>query len=284
MSSKYRRYIICTDTCVIQLSCPQLSSCSALWLIHHPALLSAAPTGRHLSGPRGRQGAYAARAAERREGRPASGVRDALRDVLPEILARAHREEPSILTVARLADMLGVTPRTVTERYVKEGMPCYRPGGKRQPPVFIFETYSSGYAHAPADHPLYDAHLCDPNRPNRSTLMDVIDHTLVVTFDYEVDGKPVSHWWPVTRGSATVCSAYSKTWESSRTCSKLTDRGRSEPVAAPGVAQPGAHRRRQRALRRPIRCCPSSTLMVATTRSARGWRRAASPRTYTRSP
>jgi hypothetical protein len=66
-------------------------------------------------------------------------VREALRDVLPEVLALTHREEPSILTVARLADLLGVTPRTVTERYVKDGMPCCRPGGKRQPPVFILE-------------------------------------------------------------------------------------------------------------------------------------------------
>jgi hypothetical protein len=26
----------------------------------------------------------------------------------------------------------------------------------------------------------------------------MVDHTLIVTFDYEVDGKPVVHWWPVT--------------------------------------------------------------------------------------
>ena len=67
------------------------------------------------------------------------GVDDAIERTLPRVLDRMTKQATPILTLARLAEMLGVKPRTVTEGYVKAGMPCCRPGGKRQPPVFVLE-------------------------------------------------------------------------------------------------------------------------------------------------
>lgn len=46
-------------------------------------------------------------------------------------------EQRGVLTLARCADLLGVRPRTVTERYVAElGLPCVRLASN-QPPLFI---------------------------------------------------------------------------------------------------------------------------------------------------
>ena len=47
-------------------------------------------------------------------------------------------DQRGILTLARTADLLGVTERTVTERYVKRGMPCVRLSAKGSP-LFLLE-------------------------------------------------------------------------------------------------------------------------------------------------
>ncbi len=47
-------------------------------------------------------------------------------------------DQRGILTARRLADLLGVTDRTVTERYVKRGLPCVRLAANG-PPLFLME-------------------------------------------------------------------------------------------------------------------------------------------------
>ncbi len=66
-------------------------------------------------------------------------IRKAIERTLPLVVERLMERAAPIMTAAQLADMLGVTARTVTERYVRDGMPCVRLSGKRQPPVFVLE-------------------------------------------------------------------------------------------------------------------------------------------------
>lgn len=47
-------------------------------------------------------------------------------------------DQRGILTLARTADLLGVTERTVTERYVKRGMPCVRLASNGSP-LFLLD-------------------------------------------------------------------------------------------------------------------------------------------------
>lgn len=77
-----------------------------------------------------------ASASERVIGR---AVGEAVERVVPRVLERLPERVAPVVTLGQVAAMLGVTPRTVTERYVKAGLPCCRPGGKRQPPVFVLE-------------------------------------------------------------------------------------------------------------------------------------------------
>ena len=66
-------------------------------------------------------------------------VSDAIERALPLLMKRLLERAAPIVTAAQLAHMLGVSARTITERYVRDGMPCVRLSGKRQPPVFVLE-------------------------------------------------------------------------------------------------------------------------------------------------
>lgn len=80
-------------------------------------------------------------AAEREISRAA---REAVHTAMQEHGADVRRlyallaDQRGILTVQRLADLLGVTERTVTERYVKRGLPCVRLAANG-PPLFLLE-------------------------------------------------------------------------------------------------------------------------------------------------
>jgi hypothetical protein len=80
-------------------------------------------------------------AAQREIGRAA---REAVHTAMKEHGADVRRlyellaDQRGILTVHRLADLLGVTERTVTERYVKRGLPCVRLA-VNGPPLFLLE-------------------------------------------------------------------------------------------------------------------------------------------------
>ena len=80
-------------------------------------------------------------AAQREIGRAA---REAVTAALDEHGGEVRRlyallsDQRGILTVHRLADLLGVSARTVTERYVKRGLPCVRLAANG-PPLFLLD-------------------------------------------------------------------------------------------------------------------------------------------------
>lgn len=81
-------------------------------------------------------------AAQREIGRAA---REAVMAVLDEHGGEVRRlytllsDQRGVLTVHRLADLLGVSARTVTERYVKRGLPCAQLA-VNGPPLFLMDV------------------------------------------------------------------------------------------------------------------------------------------------
>ena len=80
-------------------------------------------------------------AAQREIGR---ATREAVARAMSEHGADVRRlyallaDQRGILTAHRVADLLGVSVRTVTERYVKRGLPCVRLA-TNGPPLFLLE-------------------------------------------------------------------------------------------------------------------------------------------------
>ena len=65
-------------------------------------------------------------------------IRETVEHVLPRAIEQAGVGTPSILTLARLADLLGVKPRTVTETFIRQGLPYVRLS-KGRAPVFVHD-------------------------------------------------------------------------------------------------------------------------------------------------
>ena len=80
-------------------------------------------------------------AAQREIGRAARDAVTAAHDEHGGEVRRLYAlltDQRGILTVHRVADLLGVSARTVTERYVKRGLPCVRLA-VNGPPLFLLE-------------------------------------------------------------------------------------------------------------------------------------------------